>query len=479
MLLKQIYDPYLSQYAYLIGCQRTGEALVIDPERDIDRYIDIAEENDLVIKAVAETHIHADFLSGSREFLETIGGVTAYLSNMGGEDWQYNWAKDRVDVMPISDGDKFWIGKIEITVAHLPGHTPEHVCYIIQDNGGGATEPIGIASGDFMFVGDVGRPDLLESAAGHVGAREPAARELFKSIVKFADYPDFYQVMPGHGAGSACGKALGAIPFSTAGYEKRFNSAVRTALDYGEQAFVDDILDGQPEPPMYFARMKKSNRDGVAVLGALPEPEFKDSSELDALLSSDSPPVCIDVRSDRAAFMKKHVRGSIFAPYEEKFSEAVGSYVEPEEDILLLVECASQIDSCVRQLIRIGYDNIIGFVLIDEALEDEGCQDLMREIKSIHTSQMEPEHRILDVRSTREHAEGSVPGATHVAHTRVVADKHQLPELGEITVHCRSGLRASLAASALERMGYEVTLADGMFSEWEEKQKAAEAVSAN
>ena len=186
MLLKQIYDPYLSQYAYLIGCQRTGEALVIDPERDIDRYIDIAEENDLVIRAVAETHIHADFLSGSREFLETIGGVTAYLSNMGGEDWQYNWAKDRVDVMPISDGDKFWIGKIEITVAHLPGHTPEHVCYIIQDNGGGATEPLGIASGDFMFVGDVGRPDLLESAAGHVGAREPAARELFKSIVKFA-----------------------------------------------------------------------------------------------------------------------------------------------------------------------------------------------------------------------------------------------------------------------------------------------------
>lgn len=476
MLLKQIYDPYLSQYAYLIGCQRTGEALLIDPQRDIDRYIELAEENDLKITAVAETHIHADFLSGTREFLETTEGVTAYLSNMGGEDWQYNWAEGRTDVVPISDGDKFSIGNIEITVAHLPGHTPEHVCYIIQDHGGGASEPLGIASGDFMFVGDVGRPDLLESAAGVAGAREPSARALFQSILKFADFPEFYQVMPGHGAGSACGKALGSIPFSTAGYEKRFNSAVTTALNEGEQAFVDDILEGQPEPPKYFARMKKSNRDGMPILGGVPKLEQKTPAEVAALLESDSKVVCVDVRDDRSAFMKKHVRGSILAPYKEKFSESVGSYLEDDDGIILLVESEDQVDTCVRQLIRIGYDNLIGFALAAEVMEDESCQDLMREIKVIHTSEMTEDDAVLDVRSIGEHRERSVPGAINVAHTRLVAESHRLPDLGPLTVHCRSGMRASLAASVLERMGYDVTLADGMFSEW--KEKAEEAVTA-
>ena len=173
MFLTQIYDSALSQYAYLIACQRTGEALIIDPERDIDRYLEIAAANDFRITAVTETHIHADFLSGTREFLQELTEVTAYLSDMGTADWKYSWAEGDPRVRLLRDGDSIEVGNIEVKAVHTPGHTPEHLSFLIIDHGGGATEPMGMATGDFVFVGDVGRPDLLESAAGQVGAREP------------------------------------------------------------------------------------------------------------------------------------------------------------------------------------------------------------------------------------------------------------------------------------------------------------------
>lgn len=209
MFLKQIYDPHLAQYAYLAGCQKTGEALIIDAERDVERYLAIAKQNDLQITAAAETHIHADFLGGTRQLLEGTGGVQAFLSREGGEDWQYEWAKGHDQVTLIGDGDRFDVGNIQITALHLPGHTPEHLCFLIEDHGGGANEPMALVSGDFMFVGDVGRPDLLESAAGLIGSREPGARQLYESIQKFTELAEYIQVLPGHGAGSACGKALG------------------------------------------------------------------------------------------------------------------------------------------------------------------------------------------------------------------------------------------------------------------------------
>ena len=246
MFFRQIVDEKLAQYAYLIGCQRTGEAIVIDPERDIDRYIDIARENGLTITAVTETHIHADFLSGCREFAERTG-VRVYLSDEGDADWKYEWYRPYDHVL-LHDGDVFSVGHIDVKAVFTPGHTPEHLSFMVTDRGGGATEPLGMASGDFVFVNDLGRPDLLESAAGFAGAMRPSAIRLFHSAQRFIQFPEFLQVWPGHGAGSACGKALGAVPETTVGYEKRFSPALQAVLE-GESTFVDFILEGQPEPP--------------------------------------------------------------------------------------------------------------------------------------------------------------------------------------------------------------------------------------
>ncbi len=298
MLFRMIYDSRLAQAAYLIGCQKTGEAIVFDPERDVDRYIDIAKQNGLRIVGVAETHIHADFLSGAREMAERTG-ATVYVSKMGAPDWTSRWLTQKTGggAYPhkeLKDGDSFRIGNIDFVAMYTPGHTPEHMAYLVVDRGGNANEPMGVVTGDFVFVGDLGRPDLLESAAGVEGMARPSAHTLWKSARRFLeDLPDWLQVWPAHGAGSACGKALGAVPQSTVGYERRFNPALRAASD--EHRFVNFILEGQPEPPTYFARMKKENRDGPAVLGGLPQPrELTDGAHLAAASANAQ---VLDVRS--------------------------------------------------------------------------------------------------------------------------------------------------------------------------------------
>ena len=246
MFLRQITDSALAQNAYLIGCQRTGEAVLIDPERDLDRYFKVAADNDLRITAVADTHIHADYLSGARELMER-HGVTGYLSEEGGPDWQFEWAKGHSNARFLKHRDVFRVGNIEFKALLTPGHTPEHMSFLVTDTGGGADEPMALLTGDFIFVGDVGRPDLLESAAGQAGVMERSARTLYASLRATADLPAHLQILPAHGAGSACGKALGAIPNSVLGYERKFNPAFREALTAGEDKFVSDILHGQPE----------------------------------------------------------------------------------------------------------------------------------------------------------------------------------------------------------------------------------------
>lgn len=182
MFFRMVYDDKLAEAAYVIGCQRTGEAIVIDPERDVDRYEKVAAEKGLRITAVAETHIHADILSGARELAEK--GARVYLSDEGDADWKYEWLDKRAaggsyDHRLLKDGDTFMVGKIELRAVHTPGHTPEHICFMVTDCGGGADKPIGVATGDFVFVGDVGRPDLLESAAGLAGKADSSARRLY------------------------------------------------------------------------------------------------------------------------------------------------------------------------------------------------------------------------------------------------------------------------------------------------------------
>jgi len=214
MLLKYFNDSKLAQASYMVGCAQTGEALVVDPARDVTQYMQAAEQEGLRITHVTETHIHADFVSGSRELAARTGAMI-YLSEMGGPEWQSAYAGEN-NVIPVHDGDAWMVGNIRIEVVHTPGHTPEHISFLVTDTAG-ADEPIGVFTGDFIFVGDVGRPDLLEEAAGMLGTKEVGARQQFSSVARFKDMPDYLQIWPGHGAGSACGKALGAIPSTTLG----------------------------------------------------------------------------------------------------------------------------------------------------------------------------------------------------------------------------------------------------------------------
>ena len=259
MYLKRFYDENLAQASYLVGCQATGEAIVIDPSREVTPFLEEAASQGLKITAVAETHIHADFLSGSRQLAHQTGAAM-YLSKEGGPDWQYQFASEN-DVM-VGDGDVIQIGNLTLKVLHTPGHTPEHISFLLTDHPA-SEEPIGAFTGDFIFVGDVGRPDLLEKAAGLKDTMKKGAVDLYKSIQRFKELPDHIQIWPAHGAGSACGKALGAIPSSVLGYEKITNWALKCAT---EDEFVEMILDGQPEPPKYFAQMKKLNKVGPAIL---------------------------------------------------------------------------------------------------------------------------------------------------------------------------------------------------------------------
>lgn len=466
MFLRQIFDPSLAQYAYLVGCQKTGEAIVFDPERDIDRYLELADENGLRIAAVAETHIHADFLSGALEILERLPGVTAYLSDEGDADWKYEWAKERDDVRLLKDGDTFRIGRILVTAVHTPGHTPEHLSFLVEDQGGGADQPMAGITGDFVFVGDVGRPDLLETAAGQVGAQEPSAHVLFQSVKAFAQWPDYLQVLPAHGAGSACGKALGSVPWSTVGYEKRFNPALLTAFNEGEEAFVDWILHGQPEPPLYFARMKRDNKMGPALLGELPGPGKCPSSRIPALLAVGSN-VFVDTRSARHAFFARHLRGSLYAPLKGGFNTVVGSFVSESESIYLLLERESDLEEAVRQLVRIGLDRIEGYALLNEVLEDAHCRDCVAETRSVTTAdlaalvQKDPSAVVLDVRTAAEHAESHVPGSVNIAYTRLRDRMHEIPPGPTYLVHCGSGLRAAYATALLIRHGRDAIHLDG------------------
>src|SRR5690554_6181958 len=261
MFFEHIYDKSLAQGSYLVGCQVTGEAIVIDAKRDVDTYVEIAKQNNLRITHITETHIHADYLSGSRE-LAAITGAKMYLSDEGGEDWQYEF-----DHIGLKDGDVIKVGNLSFEVMHTPGHTPESISFLLRDHPA-TDEPVMIFTGDFVFVGDIGRPDLLEEAAGLIGTKEIGAKQMFQSLKRFAALPEHIQVWPGHGAGSACGKALGSVPSTTVGYEKIRNWALQFEND--EKSFVNSLLSDQPEPPKYFAMMKHLNKVDRPLLTEVP-----------------------------------------------------------------------------------------------------------------------------------------------------------------------------------------------------------------
>ena len=466
MYFRQIVDPRLAQHAYLVGCERTRSALLIDPERDIDRYVEAARAAGLRITAVAETHIHADFLSGCLEFVER-HGCRAYLSGEGGPDWQYEWAAGRRGVTLLRDGDRFELGGVSLQAVHTPGHTPEHMSLLVTDRAAGAAEPMGMITGDFVFVGDLGRPDLLESAAGLEGEMEPSARRLYASALGLFELPDYLRIWPGHGAGSACGKALGAMPDSTAGYEKRYSPALE-AVRGGEEAFVEYILGGQPEPPLYFARMKELNRRGPPLLGPLPEPPPLSAAEL-ARLAGAEDTVVVDTRPNRLQYYGAHLPGSIYAPLSASFPTLAGCYVEPGSRIVLLCE-DHEVGEAVRCLVRVGLDRVAGWAppraIAELAADGVGLASTeVIDFAEVDRRTGDPRYQVLDVRRATEFAEASVDGTINIAHTRLPAHLGELPRDRHLLVHCLSGARASAASSLLERKGFGVSAINDLFTQ--------------
>ena len=457
MLLKYFYDPALAHASYLIGCQKTGEALVIDPGRSVDQYLEAAAQEGMRIVGAAETHIHADFVSGSRELADRVG-ARLYLSDEGPADWKYQFADQYVSKL-LKHGDAFHVGKIRLEAVHTPGHTPEHLAFLLTDEGGGAREPMGIFTGDFVFVGSIGRPDLLETAAGVVGSAEAGARQLYHSMRRFHDLPDYLQVWPAHGAGSACGKGLGAIPSTTVGYEKRFNSALQFQ---DEQQFVDYILADQPETPYYFAVMKRVNKVGPTLIRTLPPVEAAAVKDLERVARQQ---LVIDTwPSER--FAAAHVPGTINLPADSLVRWA-GFLVDYAQPVYLLADTAS-ITEHLRGLRSIGIDNVGGYFdaqqvqdadLRTEAYAQKSPQELRQRIESGLAT-------LLDVRSLTEFEEGHIPGAEHQFVGKLLRELGKLDRSKPIVAQCQAGGRSAIATSILQRAGFDVVDMQGGFQAW-------------
>jgi hydroxyacylglutathione hydrolase len=473
MLVRQVVDAKLAQFAYVIGCPRTGEAIVIDPERDVDRYFAVAARHRLRLVAAADTHIHADYLSGLRELAER--GVMVYASKEGGPDWQYEWLlHGDYPHRLLAHGDQFSVGNIEFHAVHTPGHTPEHLSYLVRDAGGGAQEFIAIASGDFVFVGDVGRPDLLERAAGVAGVMVPSARAQCASIQReFRRLPEFLQVWPAHGAGSACGKSLGDVPTSTVGYELRANRSILAAVD--EQAFVDFILAGQPEPPLYFARMKRDNRRGPQLLRQLPSPVPLREADLAALENRRDVAV-LDTRS-RLEFFDGHLGGSLLAELDYQFCSIAGSYVDEDTPIYLVVDDA-RLEEAIRALIRVGLDRVVGYCTPETLVAYGRDTGALQRTATIDMAELETERagrraQVLDVRGGAEFDVDHVPGALHIPHTRIAAHVSRLPAGAPLLVYCNSGARSAAAVAMLARLGFDAIDVDDSFANYGRAHAAA------
>ena len=457
MFFQHVYDKSLAQASYFIGCQAKGVAMVIDPKRDVDTYIEIAKQNNMTITHVAETHIHADFLSGSRE-LAALTGAKLYLSDEGGEGWQYEFPHEG-----LKDGATITVGNLKFEILHTPGHTPESISFLLIDVPA-SEKPVMFFTGDFVFVGDVGRPDLLEKAAGMKGAQEEGARQMFNSIKKFNALADYIQVWPGHGAGSACGKALGAVPSTTVGYEKIRNWAFQ--YDGNEPGFVKYLLEDQPEPPAYFGKMKELNKVDRPLLTHVPK--LKRLTKEHVKQAMDKGVIIIDTRS-KSKFQKGFIPTSINIEGNKSFATWMGWFLKYDESFILLAEEPKHED-LVRKLMRIGLDNIYGYVPdvsvwteMGNTLETEAVislSEFKKILKSNHT-------QILDLRGASEYKAGHIKGTENVFIGTLENNIEKFKRDEQVVIHCQSGDRAAIGYSLLAKHGFKnVKNFSGGMNEW-------------
>ncbi|OHQ79636.1 Zn-dependent hydrolase [Staphylococcus sp. HMSC074D07] len=427
MFFKQFYDNHLSQASYLVGCQRTGEAMIIDPVRDLKKYIEVADREGFKITQAAETHIHADFASGIRDVAERLN-ANIYVSGEGDEQLSYKNMPKQTHF--VKNKDIIHVGNIKLEVLHTPGHTPESISFLLTDEGGGSSIPMGLFSGDFVFVGDIGRPDLLEKSVQMEGSTEVSAKQMYQSIKSIKKLPDYLQIWPGHGAGSPCGKALGAVPTSTLGYEKINNWAFS---ETNETKFIETLTSNQPAPPHHFAQMKKINQFGMNMY-----------QPYQVYPSLDNQRIAFDLRS-KEAFHGGHTKGTINIPYNKNFINQIGWYLDYEKSIDLIGN-KSTVEQATHTLQLIGFDNVAGYRLPKSEILTQ----------TIHSVDMTgKEEYILDVRNDEEWDKGHLDQAVNIPHGNLLNENIPFNKEDKIYVHCQSGVRSSIAVGILENKGFE------------------------
>ena len=456
MFFEFVYDKSLAQASYVVGCQAAGEAAVIDPKRDVDTYLAIAKANNLKITHIMETHIHADFLSGARE-LAALTGAELYLSDEGDENWKYEFPHN-----PLKHGDVVKVGNLDFEVLHTPGHTPESISFLLSDNPA-TKQPVMLFTGDFVFVGDVGRPDLLEQAAGMVGTQEAGAAQMYDSLVSFQQLQEFIQVWPGHGAGSACGKSLGAVPSTTVGYEKIRNWALQLLHD--KPAFTKELLADQPEPPKYFAMMKKLNKvdrpllTGVPVVPNLDEAAFADIQNKGIKT--------IDTRPWQD-YSQAYLPGTLNITHNNSLSTYMGWYLNYDESFIVIAE-AEQVEEITRKLMRIGLDNLVGYITPAQLQAYAG--DKLTSYQPIDKQKVKELQKegamIIDVRGAAEYKKGHIDGAINLHVGKLPGLLDRIDTTKTAVIHCQSGARSAIAYSLLQAHGFENILNySGGWSDW-------------
>ena len=463
MIFKRFYDENLAQASYLIACEQTRDAIVVDPNVDIGVYTRAAGADRLRIAHVTETHIHADFLSGARA-LAKAAGATLHLSREGGEFGYSNEALRNASA--LKDGSRFDIGEVRVTVAHTPGHTPEHLTFLISDLARGEG-PVGALTGDFIFVGDVGRPDLLEKAAGVSGTMKDSARHLFRSIARFRNHPDHLQLWPGHGAGSACGKSLGSMPQTTLGYERLFNWAFASM---SEDAFVERVLENQPVPPRYFATMKRLNRD-VSKTGSKEVATRMEFEQLEGALEGKG--LVVDTRS-ADKFAAAHIPGTLNIPLGKSFLNWVGALASENQDLYLIVDSESDdtAKAIIADLGKIGMTGVAGYFggnVVQDWKDNRGKIEKVSQVdvSALRGSAAKNNLQIIDVRSPEEWSHGHIPGAQHIPLAALPDRLDEIDPSKPVVLQCRGGGRSSIATSLLLSRGLaNVSNLQGGYDAW-------------
>ena len=454
MFFRQYYLGCLSHASYLIGDTTTGRAVVVDPQRDVGEYLADAEAHGLTIVKVLETHFHADFLSGHLELVDRTGATIGYGNAAAG--------RAEFPIETFGDGERITLGEVELEIRETPGHTPESISIVIYPHGDAAA-PYGVLTGDTLFIGDVGRPDLLASVG--VTAEE-LARQLFHSLHdKLMKLPDATKVFPAHGAGSACGKNLSTETVSTIGEQRRMNYAL---APMSEADFVEAVTQGQSVAPLYFSFAANRNRE---LRELLTDDTSVPSLTIDEVLAHQhSGAVVLDARDDMA-FAAGHLRGSVNVGLDGRFAEYSGEVMAPKTPIVLVTPPGREAEAKVR-LARIGFDRVLGslarpvetFVAHPELVEPlsrlsaEALAGRMDEI---------PDLVLVDVRNPGEVALGTIAGARTVSLPALLTSLDELDHRAPTVVFCAGGYRSAIASSLLRSHGFaDVSDLVGGYTAW-------------